>query len=95
MNKPDKYYNRETQLFDQYRSDGVPSLSWGNGMSPLLKDQPHSILAVGWGPLIQLAVLIDSEENDKPFILDGFYIVRNFDMEEVRLPPQMSNTMQE
>ena len=94
MNKPDKYFNRDNKNFDPYRSNGVPSLSWGNGMSPLLKDQPHSILAVGWGPLIQLAVLIDSEENDKPFILDGFYIVRIFDMEEVRIPPQIS-TMQE
>jgi hypothetical protein len=39
-------------------------------------DRPHSMLAVGWGPLIQIIVLIDHEERENPFIQDGFYIIR-------------------
>jgi hypothetical protein len=30
----------------------VPSLCWGHGMSPILKERPHSMLAIAWGPLI-------------------------------------------
>ena len=48
------------------------------------------MLAVAWGPVIQLAVLIDHEENDKPFILDGFYIVRIFDRESASLMTTLS-----
>jgi hypothetical protein len=52
INKPEKYYNRDNQTFDPYRPLSVPSISWGYGMSPVLKDRPHSMLAVAWGPLI-------------------------------------------
>lgn len=62
-------------------------------MSPLLKDRPHSILAVAWGPLIQLAVLIDHDEHEKPFYLDGFYIVHTLDMTQVRVPPKMADLL--
>lgn len=69
---------------------GNPALSWGFGMSPVLKDRPHSMLAVAWGPIIQLAVLIDHEENDQPFIIDGYYIVHVFDM---GLNPKISRSL--
>ena len=42
-----------------------PSICWGYGHSPALKDKCYSILAIGWGPLIQLCVLNDIySEND-------------------------------
>ena len=58
----------------------TPCISWGFGHSPVLKDRPHSMLAVAWGPLVQLIVLIDHEETDNPFIQDGYYILRNFNL---------------
>jgi hypothetical protein len=57
----------------------MPSLSWGYGMSPVLKERPHSLLAIAWGPLIQLVVMIDHEDTDKPFITDGYYVLRHID----------------
>lgn len=38
------------------------------------------MLAVGWGPLVQLIILIDHEENERPFLLDGYYLVHTFDI---------------
>jgi hypothetical protein len=52
------------------------ALSWGHGMTPLNKDRPHSMLAIGWGPYIQIVVLIDHEDRDKPFTVDGYLILR-------------------
>jgi hypothetical protein len=80
IDKPDKYYNKEHETFVPFRPLTVPALSWGYGMSPLLNDRPHSMLAVGWGPLVQLIILIDHEENDRPFLLDGYYLVHTFDI---------------
>ena len=45
-------------------------------MTPGNMDRPHSTLAVAWGPLIQIIVMIDHEEREKPFVLDGYYILR-------------------
>jgi hypothetical protein len=53
------------------------SLSWGHGMTPQLMDRPHTLLAIGWGPLIQIVILIDHEDREHPFLLDGFYVLRN------------------
>ena len=59
------------------------ALSWGHGMTPNHMDRPHSMLAVGWGPLIQIVVLIDHEERDKPFIHDGYFILRQIKSQNV------------
>jgi hypothetical protein len=48
-------------------------------MTPVLKDRPHSILNIAWGPLIELVVLIDHEDTDKPIITDGYYILKYID----------------
>jgi len=60
-------------------------LSWGHGHSPVLKERPHSLLAVSWGPLIQLVVIIDHDDIDSPIIEDGYYILRNFNIGEQKL----------
>ena len=52
------------------------AIHWGHGMTPLNKERPHSLLAVGWGPYIQIIVMIDHEDRDKPFVMDGYYILR-------------------
>lgn len=43
------------------------------------------MLAIGWGPLIQLVVLIDHEDRENPFVIDGYYILRSFDQLIARL----------
>lgn len=80
IDKPDMFFNKESNIYEPFRPSSVPAIAWGFGMSPLLKDRPHSMLAIGWGPLITLIVIIDHEEADQPFVLDGYYIVRTFDM---------------
>jgi hypothetical protein len=58
------------------KDNSTVSLSWGHGMTPNFRDRPHSLLAIAWGPLIQIVVLIDHEERDKPFVSDGYYVIR-------------------
>ncbi len=58
---------------------GNPPICWGFGMTPVLRDKPHSILAIAWGPIIQLAVLIEQEDLKNPIVQDGYYIVHVLD----------------
>lgn len=44
------------------------------------------MLAVGWGPVIQIVVLIDHEQIEKPIILDGYHVIRCFDLEAMSIP---------
>lgn len=53
------------------------AINWGHGMTPLNMDRPHSLLAIAWGPYIQVVVLIDHEEREDAFVYDGYYILRN------------------
>ena len=86
LRKPQKFYNKATGNYDPFLPICVPALTWGQGMSPVLKDRPHSMLAVGWGPVIQIVVLIDHEHIEKPIILDGYHIIRCFDLESMSIP---------
>jgi hypothetical protein len=52
ITKPDRYFSQANQSFDPFIMYGNPALTWGYGMSPLLKDKPHSMLAIAWGPII-------------------------------------------
>lgn len=79
--RPDKYFNRAKNAAENFKPQ-MPSLSWGHGMTPVLKDRPHSILAIAWGPLVELVVLIDHEDTDKPFITDGYYVLKFIDPNE-------------
>ena len=58
-----------------YLKGCLPSLCWGYGHSPCLKDKCYATLAIGWGPLIQLHVLNDVMATDQMFIDDGFHLV--------------------
>ena len=52
----------------------VPCIAWGTGRTPLFNDQSYTILAIGYGALIELAVLVNLNERDA-FIVDGHYFV--------------------
>jgi hypothetical protein len=69
------------------------ALSWGHGMTPNHMDRPHSMLAVGWGPLIQIVVLIDHEEREKPFYHDGYFIIRQIKNQNVMPQPSANDSM--
>ena len=77
LQRPALFFNQATSDFERFNPQAA-ALAWGFGHSPVLKDRPHSLLAVAWGPLVQLVVLIDDQETDAPFIQDGFYVLRNF-----------------
>jgi hypothetical protein len=49
-------------------------------------DRPHTLLAIGWGPLIQIVILIDHEDREHPYLLDGFFIIRNIKTDQVSVP---------
>lgn len=53
----------------------LPSVTWGFGHSPIFKDKSYSILAVAWGPLVQLFVLNDVCDPQHPFYSDGFFVL--------------------
>jgi len=87
LQRPAFFFNQAANDFERF-NPLTPALTWGFGHSPVLKDRPHSMLAVGWGPLVQLIVLIDDQETDAPFIQDGYYILRNFNVNDQSLIKQ-------
>ena len=74
LSSPKEYYNVITNSFEPFKA-GMPALCWGYGMTPG-SSRPHSLLAVAWGPLIQLIKLIDYEDTETPLQLDGYYIIK-------------------
>lgn len=59
-----------------------PSMSWGYGHSPILKDKVYSLLAIGWGPLVQLFVLNDIKAQTDKIFIDGYYLLKKADEDE-------------
>ena len=54
----------------------VPQLAWGYGKTPIFKDRAYSILAIAWGPLIQLVLFRDLTNVDSTGIMiDGHYFL--------------------
>jgi hypothetical protein len=45
----------------------LPCLSWGYGYSPMIQDKVNSLLAISWGPLIQLVILQDVSPDEETF----------------------------
>jgi hypothetical protein len=37
----------------------LPCIAWGYGRTPFFKDETYSLLAIAWGPVIQLVILND------------------------------------
>lgn len=56
--------------------DCPPSIGWGYGHSPVLKDKCYATLAVAWGPLVQLYILNDVTDESQAFIDDGYYFLQ-------------------
>ena len=51
----------------------LPILCWGFGKTPRYNFQTFPLLAIAWGPLIQLLVFKEMGKND--FDVDGYYII--------------------
>jgi len=53
-------------------------MAWGYGRSPCYKHRTQTMLAVAWGPLIQIVLLIPDDEKieqDIHFRVDGQYFI--------------------
>jgi hypothetical protein len=55
----------------------LPLFAWGFGMTPRFNFQTFPLLAIAWGPLIQLVVFkdINGKQTNEDFELDGYYII--------------------
>jgi hypothetical protein len=56
----------------------LPVLAWGYGRTPCFRHRTYALLAVSWGALIQIIILVPDEEkgsDSNDFRLDGHYFV--------------------
>jgi hypothetical protein len=54
----------------------IANLAWGYGRTPGFKDETFVLLAVAWGPLIQLVVVNDiGSKHNEDFFEDGYYFI--------------------
>jgi hypothetical protein len=51
--------------------DMLPKIAWGYGKTPRYSFQSFALLAIAWGPIIQILVLREGPV----FELDGYYII--------------------
>lgn len=58
IKKPSKYLSDNLGRF-QDNKETLPVLAWGHGKTPMFNFQVFPLLAIAWGPLIQLVVLRD------------------------------------
>jgi hypothetical protein len=69
------YYSENKQAIATV-PDEAPCIAWGYGRTPCFKDRTYSLLAVSWGPIIQLVILNELDnENGNDFFMDGHYIL--------------------
>ena len=75
--RPNYYPSERSMKYEEF-NEATPILAWGFGRTPIFKHRTYSILAIAWGPLIQLVILVPDEEkqdeNDH-FKVDGQYFV--------------------
>ena len=53
-------------------------IAWGYGRTPVFKHRTYALMAVAWGPLIQLLLLVPDDEKameGSDFRIDGQYII--------------------
>ena len=53
----------------------APVLCWGFARTPVFKDKVYSVLAIAWGPMIQIVVLVDASCPENDLFEDGFYVL--------------------
>ena len=54
----------------------IPNLAWGYGRTSVFKDETYVLLAISWGPLIQLVVVNDiGSQHNEDFFYGGYYFV--------------------
>jgi hypothetical protein len=92
--KPKKYFSKKQDAILNFKAQ-MPVVAWGRGQTPKFSSRTHSLLAVAWGPLIQLMVFVDHEESEKPFILDGYYVLSNVNLGIVDAPRSLSLDLEE
>ncbi len=69
--RPKVYPSENLNRITPFAKD-LPCLAWGYGRTPGSNLQAETLLAIAWGPLIQIAVLKDIR---KSFHMDGYYFV--------------------
>ena len=77
ISRPKQYPSQNTGMVEQFQKQHqIPCLAWGYGRTPCFKDQSHCLLAIAWGPLIQLVIAKDVESKTKEdFYMDGHYFI--------------------
>lgn len=55
----------------------IPQLAWGYGKTPIFKDRVYSLLAIAWGPMIQLVMFRELHEagDETAIMIDGHYFL--------------------
>lgn len=74
IKKPKSFFSKRQNAYCDIKPV-APQVSWGVGHSPIFKDRAYSLLAVSWGPLIQLVVLLDIKDPKQAFYKEGFYVL--------------------
>ena len=67
------YYRTTTSIFELQSQH--PSIAWGYGSSPRIQNKAFALLAIGWGPLIQILVLNDVMDTAQIFVHDGYHVI--------------------
>ena len=73
LRKPTFYPSERTNKYEPF-PDTLPVMAWGYGKSPVFKHRTQAILAVSWGAMIQLILLIPDDEKQEQgidFRVDG------------------------
>jgi hypothetical protein len=75
IQRPKAYHSENMQGIVNFPPE-PPCVAWGYGRTPCFKDRTYALCAIAWGPLIQLVILNElDQENGLEFFHDGYYIV--------------------
>ena len=73
LKRPKFYPSERLQGYATF-PETVPVIAWGYGRTPVFKHRTYALMAVAWGPLIQIVILVpDDEKNGEgnDFRIDG------------------------
>ena len=77
MKRPTHYPSERVHKYEPF-PEMKPVLAWGFGRTPVFKHRTYALLAVAWGPLVQLVILVPDDEkatDGNDFRMDGHYFV--------------------